>query len=124
VNTEGVELSAEDELREEITALRTELEILRQQHDLDLDHVLREIAYDRRRLARLEYVDPTPSQEDRADILRALLAANNGKMLVTEARQKMHLSPSQFSQLLASMNGDLEIKPYHLDRRQKVLILK
>ena len=115
---------AEDELKEEINALKTELEALRQQHDADLDRILREIAYDRRRLAKLEYVDPTPSQEDRGDILRALLAANNGKMLVTEARQKMHLSPSQFSQLLASTNGDLEIKPYHLDRRQKVLILK
>jgi hypothetical protein len=68
--------------------------------------------------------DPTPSQKDQGDILRALLAANNGKMLVKDARHKMHLSKAQFSQLLASMDGSIETKAYHLDGRQKVLVLK
>lgn len=112
------------ELRAEIAALRSELEALRQKWDADMDRVLREIAYDRQRLSRLEHADPTASQKDRGDILRALLAAGNGKILASEARQKMRLSKSQFSQLLASMDGDLETKAYHLDRRQKVLILK
>ena len=118
------ELKAE-ELRAEIAALRTELENLRRQRDEELTRVFKEIALDRQRLTRLETPpDPTPSQKDRGEILRALLAANSGKMPAKEARQKMRLSESQFSQLLASMDGGIEQKPYHLDRRQKILILK
>jgi hypothetical protein len=93
--------------------------------DEDCDRLARDIAYDRQRLARLEaQPDPTPSQKDRGEILRALLAAHGGKMPVKEARQKMHLSKAQFSQLLASMDDGIEMKPYHLDRRQKILIMK
>jgi hypothetical protein len=114
-----------ERLRTEIAALRTELENLRRQRDEELARVFKEMALDRQRLTRLETpLDPTPSQKDRSEILRALLAANEGKMPEKEARQKMHLSKSQFSQLLASMNGGIELKPYHLDRRQKILILK
>lgn len=92
--------------------------------DEDCDRFARDIAYDRQRLTKLEaQPDPTPSQKDRGEILRALLAANNGKMLVKDARKKMHLSKSQFSQLLSSMDG-IETKPYHLDKRQKILQLK
>jgi len=70
------------------------------------------------------HLTPTPSQKDRGEILRALLAANGGKMPEKEARQKMHLSKSQFSQLLAAMQGDIAAKPYHLDKRQKILQIK
>jgi ribosomal protein L29 len=114
-----------EELRAEIASLRTELENLRRQRDEELDRVFKEIALDRQRLAKLETPpDPTPSQKDRGEILRSLLAAYGGKIPVKEARQKMHLSKSQFSQLLASMDGSIETKPYHLDKRQKILILK
>jgi hypothetical protein len=65
-----------------------------------------------------------PLQKDRGDILRALLAANSGKMLAKDARQKMHLSRSRFSELLAAMQGDIEVKPYYLNKRQNVLVLK
>ena len=93
--------------------------------DEDCERIGRDIAYDRQRLARLETLpDPTPSQKDRGEILRALLAAHGGKMPEKEARQKMHLSRSQFSQLLASIKDFIELKPYHLDKRQKVLLLK
>lgn len=93
--------------------------------DEDCDRFARDIAYDRQRLTKLEtQPDPTQSQKDRGEILRALLAANNGKMLVKDARKKMHLSKSQFSQLLASMNSSVETKPYYLDKRQKILISK
>ena len=89
------------------------------QQDEDCDRLGRDIAYDRQRLARLEASsDPTPSQKDRGEILRALLAANGGKMPEKEARQKMHLSKSQFSQLLGSITDHIELKPYHLDKRQ------
>ena len=95
------------------------------QQDKDCDRLGRDIAYDRQRLARLEASpDPTPSQKDRGEILRALLAANGGKMPEKEARQKMHLSKSQFSQLLAAMQDHIEVKPYHIDKRKKIIMLK
>jgi uncharacterized coiled-coil protein SlyX len=65
-----------------------------------------------------------PMQKDRADILRALIAVNGGKMLAKEARQKMHLIKPRFSELLATMKDDIEIRPYHLKKNQKVLVLK
>jgi hypothetical protein len=93
--------------------------------DEDCERIGRDIAYDRQRLARLEAPgDPTPSLKDRGEILRALLAAYGGKMPEKEARQKMRLSKSQFSQLLASIKDHVELKPYHLDKRQRILMLK
>jgi len=93
--------------------------------DEDCDRLARDIAYDRQRLVKLETpADPTPSQKDRAEILRALLVTHGGKMPEKDARQKMHLSKAQFSQLLASMPGDIEKKPNHLDKRQKILKMK
>jgi len=67
--------------------------------------------------------NPGPLQRDRGEILRLLLAANGGKMLAKEARKKMHLSPERFSNLLG-MCDFIESKPYHLDRRQMIIILK
>lgn len=64
-----------------------------------------------------------PLQKDRADILRALLAANNGKMLAKDARNKMHLRKDLFSQLLKTCDF-IEIKPLHSDKRKMVIILK
>jgi hypothetical protein len=93
--------------------------------DEDCERIGRDIAFDRQRLTRLEAPpDPTPSQKDRGEILRALLSAHGGKMPEKEARQKMRLSNSQFSQLLASIKDHVELKPYHLDKRQKILLLK
>jgi uncharacterized membrane protein len=90
----------------------------------DVSRLALDIAYDRQRLARLETVEPQPMQKDRAEILRALLAANGGKMLAKEARQKMHLSKQAFSNLLATMKDEIHSRPYHLDRRQVILALK
>jgi hypothetical protein len=83
-----------------------------------------EIALDRQRIARLERVEPQPLQRDRGEILRALIAANGGKMLAKDARQKMHLSRSRFSELLVTLKDEIEVKPYHLSKRQNVLVLK
>jgi hypothetical protein len=82
-----------------------------------------DIAYDRQRLAKLERVEPQPMQKDRADILRALIAANGGKMLAKDARQKMHLGENRFSELLKSCDF-LEVKPLYSDKRRLVIILK
>jgi hypothetical protein len=68
--------------------------------------------------------EPQPLQKDRGEILRALLAANDGKMLAKDARQKMHLADYAFSKLVASMESEIGSKPYHLNRSQKILYLK
>ena len=78
----------------EMKATRTELDALREE-------VARERAIDRRRIAALEREEPQPLQKDRGEILRALLVANGGKMLAKDARKRMHLSESRFSELLA-----------------------
>jgi cell division septum initiation protein DivIVA len=65
-----------------------------------------------------------PLQKDRADILRALIAANGGKMLAKDARQKMHLGKEQFSLLISKMGEYIESKPLHQDRRKLLLIIK
>jgi len=67
--------------------------------------------------------EPQPLQKDRSEILRALLAANGGKMLAKVARQKMHLPKNRFSELLDNC-AFLECKPLHSDRRKMIIILK
>jgi hypothetical protein len=67
---------------------------------------------------------PQPMQKDRGEILRALLAANGGKMLAKDARQKMHLGKEQFSLLLSKMGEYIDTKPYHLNKSAKILMLK
>jgi hypothetical protein len=88
------------------------------------EEIALERAYDRQRIAKLEQCEPQPLQKDRGEILRALIAANGGKMLAKDARQKMHLIKPRFSELLATMKDEIEIRPYHLKRNQKVLVLK
>jgi hypothetical protein len=82
-----------------------------------------ERAYDRQRIAKLEQREPQPLQKDRGEILRALIAANGGKMLAKDARQKMHLSRSRFSELLGTMKGTIEARPSHLNKRRNILVL-
>jgi len=67
--------------------------------------------------------EPQLMQKDRGEILRALLAANGGKMLAKDARQKMHLSKNRFSELLKICDF-IETKPLHSDRRKYIIILK
>jgi hypothetical protein len=65
-----------------------------------------------------------PMQRDRGDILRALIAVNGGKILAKDARQKMRLSRSVFSQLIATMKDDIEVKPFNIRKNQNVITLK
>ena len=58
--------------------------------------------------------EPQPLQKDRGEILRALLAANGGKMLAKEARQKMHLADYAFSKLVASTESEIGSKLYFI----------
>ena len=114
-----------ERLKAHVESLDRKITEIAARQDEDCERITRDIAYDRQRLARLEMPgDPTPSQKDRGEILRALLAAYGGKMAEKEARQKMRLSKSQFSQLLASMKDFIDLKPSSLDKRQKILVLK
>lgn len=67
--------------------------------------------------------EPQPMQKERGEILRALLAANGGKILAKDARKKMHIKKNHFAEVLRVCDS-VETKPYHLDRRQTVIILK
>ena len=64
----------------------------------------------------------TVNHEHRIEILRSLLAAHGGKMLTKEAPRKM--DKGAFSRLVDSMDEYVETKPYSLNRRQTILILK
>ncbi len=105
-----------------VTVARQEEEIMALRADEKLDHDdIRDI-FDA--LASLEQSHIQPLQRDRGEILRALIAANGGKMLAKDARQKMHLSKNRFSELLARMEEHIEKRPYHLDRTQNIIILR
>jgi hypothetical protein len=68
---------------------------------------------------------PTESQADQATILKALLAAQpNGKMFAKEARQRMRMPKASFSRLLSQMKSDVEVRPFHADRRRYLIILR
>lgn len=82
-----------------------------------------EIAQDRQRITALEVVEPTPAQQDRAEVLRAILAANGGRMLARDARKTMRLSESRFSELLATVS-EIGKKPFHLNKKQNIIYLK
>ena len=111
-------------IRQATTPILQELQALRASQEADIERLALDIALDRQRLARLEKIEPQPLQRDRGEILRALIAASGGKMLAKDARQKMHLIKPRFSELLATMKDDIEIRPYHLRKNQKVLVLK
>ena len=104
-------------LQNENDALKRELEAFQ-------DITGREIALDRQRISKLEHVEPQPMQRDRAEILKALMAANGGKMLAKDARSKMRISKAAFSLLLTTLKDEIGSKPYHLDKRQSVIFIK
>ncbi len=111
-------------LQEKIEALEDEVEALRASQKAYYERFSGDILDHGQRLKKLEKVDPQPLQKDRGEILRALIAANGGKMLAKDARQKMHLSKELFSMLLATMSDYIEIKPLHSDNRRKLLIIR
>lgn len=111
-------------IQEATAPLLQELQALRACQEADIERLALDIALDRQRLAKLEKIEPQPLQRDRGEVLRALIAANGGKMLAKDARQKMHLTKQIFSMLIASMGEYIEIKPLHSDKRKDVLMLK
>ena len=122
-------MSAEDELREEIAALRTELEALRQQHDADREDILREIALDRQRIARLEHPedrDVTPTELAHLQrIEKHLRESSRHAASFAEIRGLLGVSPGRVSQLVRKLDPQkFEIKRSAADHKSRVLILK
>jgi uncharacterized membrane protein len=109
--------------QEEMAALRAQVRSLESLQEQDITRLACDIAQDRRRLAALESVEPQPMQKDRAEILRALLVANGGKLLAKDVRRKMHLPENRFSELLKRCDF-VEVKPLHSDKRKLIIILK
>ena len=111
-------------LQEENAALRAKLASMESLQEQDTTRICLDIAYDRRRLAALEKVEPQPLQRDRGDILRALITANGGKMLAKDARAKMRMDKGNFSRLLDTLDDYIDTKPLHYDKRNLLLIIK
>jgi len=116
-------MPSEQQLLAELAALRAEVASLQKENiTLSENQVIQlRLIKQLQEAARRQ---PQPLQRDRADILRALLAANGGKMLAKDARQKMHLIKPRFSELLATLKDEIEVRPYHLRKNQKILVLK
>jgi hypothetical protein len=111
-------------LMAEVKALRARVDALESRQDEDAGRLALDIAHDRQRLTKLERIELTASQEDQGKILRALLAARDGKMLTKEARKIMRMDKGNFSRLVALMSDYIETKTYSMDKKQKLLILK
>jgi hypothetical protein len=101
----------------EVRSLRTEFEQFREETNMQR-------AYDRKRISALEVTEPQPLQKDRAEILRALLAANGGKMLAKDSWRKMKLNKMIPSRLVESMDDTTEVKSFHADLKKYSLILR
>lgn len=113
-----------EKLNDRIAALESHISALDAHQSEDMEHLARSIAEDRQRITKLEKVEPQPLQKDRADILRALIAANGGKMLAKDARAKLKMDKGNFSRLLDLMKNDIGTKRLSTDRRILLLFIK
>ncbi len=93
----------------------------------DVDRLALDIAYDRQRLAKLEHTEPGPTNEDRAEKLKAYLTAKKDagqrpEISFTEARTYLEVSRSQFSQLISKLDPrDFVISPHPLNYKAKMI---
>lgn len=120
-------LSASDlkALLSEVKALRDEVEVLRKIQKTFALRTTNEIDELFAKIDGLaEGKKAGKKQADRVDILRALLAAHDGKMIAKDARRKMGLGESTFSRLLATMGQWIETRPLKTTGRGYLLILK
>jgi len=113
-----------EKLNNRIAALESHISALDAHQSEDMEHLARSIAEDRQRLTKLEEPNIQPLQKDRADILRALIAANGGKMLAKDARAKLKMDKGNFSRLLDLMKNDIGTKRLSTDRRILLLFIK
>lgn len=69
-------------------------------------------------------VKPSQTHDSRKEMLKGLLILNNGKMVSKDARHRMNLSESQFSQLLATVGDDIEVRPMNTNKRMNLLVMR
>jgi len=108
--------NAMSEVRKEIGGLQG----LVDEHEMRLDkhgEYIRELRF-------REEPEPGPKQKDREGILKALLVAYGGKMFAKDARRQMGLDKATFSRLLQKMKDVIEVRPFHANRRNNLLILR
>ena len=103
-------VKAAEPLLARIETIETELEMRAHAHAAKMESLIT-------RIETLENIKVQPRQRDNGDLLKALIAANGGKMLAIEARKKMHLDKSTFSRLIKTVN-DIEIESYKGDKRK------
>jgi len=114
-------------LRERCDDLSKELRMFREGFDKEITNLSEQDEIQLKLIKSLKITlqpDPQPAQRDRGDVLKALIAANDGKLLSKTAREKMHLDAPTFSKLVDSMPQDIEQKPFYKDKRQKILVLR
>lgn len=100
------------------------LGLLKEEIDITYERFAGDICDHGKRIVKLEEKSqPQPRQINQSEVLRALLAANGGKMLQSEAIRKMNLPKSDFSRLLRCMKDDIKSRPYYKDRRKNLLEL-
>lgn len=109
---------------QEVHSLRDQIAALEAHQLNDTARLARDIALDRQRITKLETVEPQPLQKDRGEILRALIAANGGKILAKDARAKLKMDKGNFSRLLDLMKNDIGTKRLSTDRRNLLLFIK
>jgi DNA-binding MarR family transcriptional regulator len=118
-----------EQLLAEIAALTIELEDLRRQWEADLDRVLREIAYDRQRLAKLEHPEErelTPTELAHLQrIEKHLKDSSRHAASFAELRGLLGVSPGRVSQLVKKLDPQrFEVKRSASDHKARVLVLK
>lgn len=123
-STDSMKPAEKQALLEILSDIREDIKKLQKDAEENRAYFTELVAEDKRRIKLLETKRLQKAQVNRGDILLALLAANNGKMLAKEARHKMGLTKTRFSLLLSAMANKIESKEYHLDRRQSVLRLR
>jgi len=114
-------------LQEEMAALRSRLAELETLQEQDTTRICLDIAYDRRRLAALEKVEPGPTDEERKEKLEIYLkdkkvAGLKPEASFSEARAYLELSRSQFSKLVSKLGPrDFVVFPHPLNYKAKMI---
>jgi uncharacterized membrane protein len=93
----------------EVRYQRDLIKLLQERQDRDYERFTGDICDHGQRLKALEVTKLQPLQKDRGEILRALLAANGGKMLAKDARKQMGVSKTIFSRLLVRMKDCIDL---------------
>jgi hypothetical protein len=126
---EGEPTADEARLQEEIRALKSELQSLREQWDDEQARVFREIALDRQRIARLEHPEvwePTHAEQAHLQkIEKHLMASPRHAASFAEIRGLLGVSPGRVSQLVKKLDPQrFEVKRSAGDHKSRVLVLK